>query len=355
MTVEWGLVAGMPLTLGFSPQHILQQVWGYPPAYRCLDFWNSFSKTQVRFFFVSGRVLCVCVCVFLENVSLDSKVEFCPPGCVHTRAKKLPVFWGKWCSENHPFRRMWYLEPLEELSKVRPVGIRPKILVVMSSWIRILGRVTHVQKYGCLGGGFKDFLFSRLFGEDSHFDSYFSKGLKPPTSCLLLEWFDRIYKVSLQKVTTIPEEQRVKECFCFGNQVKKTCYLFFLHDQLSIYESFNQDPGSQSDNKLEKSQQQQQQQQQKKKKTTTTAIKPFHWTSPQKILKNVLSAMRCPSPKISTKKVAETILGQTLPGFLPIGGPPRPLVFWTGVIRFHSYWRDRSWWYRIYVYNTLDS
>ncbi len=33
-----------------------------------------------------------------------------------------------------------------------------------------------------LGGGFKYFLFSPLFGEDSHFDSYFSKGLKPPTS-----------------------------------------------------------------------------------------------------------------------------------------------------------------------------
>ena len=33
-----------------------------------------------------------------------------------------------------------------------------------------------------LGGGFKHFLFSPLFGEDSHFDSYFSKGLKPPTS-----------------------------------------------------------------------------------------------------------------------------------------------------------------------------
>ena len=30
-------------------------------------------------------------------------------------------------------------------------------------------------------GGFKDFLCSPLFGEDSHFDSYFSNGLKPPT------------------------------------------------------------------------------------------------------------------------------------------------------------------------------
>ena len=33
-----------------------------------------------------------------------------------------------------------------------------------------------------LGVGFKHFLFSPLFGEDSHFDSYFSKGLvQPPT------------------------------------------------------------------------------------------------------------------------------------------------------------------------------
>ena len=32
-----------------------------------------------------------------------------------------------------------------------------------------------------LGGGFKYFLFSPLFGEDSHFDQYFSNGLKPPT------------------------------------------------------------------------------------------------------------------------------------------------------------------------------
>ena len=32
-----------------------------------------------------------------------------------------------------------------------------------------------------LGGGLKYVLFSPLFGEDSHFDKYFSNGLKPPT------------------------------------------------------------------------------------------------------------------------------------------------------------------------------
>ena len=38
-------------------------------------------------------------------------------------------------------------------------------------------------KYTKLGGGFKYVLFSPLIGEDSdsHFDKYFSNGLKPPT------------------------------------------------------------------------------------------------------------------------------------------------------------------------------
>ena len=43
--------------------------------------------------------------------------------------------------------------------------------------------VYHQQNVGIvqLDGGFKDFLFSPLLGEDSHVDEYFSKGLKPPT------------------------------------------------------------------------------------------------------------------------------------------------------------------------------
>ncbi len=41
--------------------------------------------------------------------------------------------------------------------------------------------------YGDLGGGgFQIFLeFSSLFGDNSHFDEYFSKGLKPPTSMVM--------------------------------------------------------------------------------------------------------------------------------------------------------------------------
>ena len=43
------------------------------------------------------------------------------------------------------------------------------------------------MEYRDLGGGFKYFLFSPLFGEDSHFDSYFSTGLKPPTRDILTQ------------------------------------------------------------------------------------------------------------------------------------------------------------------------
>ena len=42
---------------------------------------------------------------------------------------------------------------------------------------------------GKVGGGarFQIFLFSPLFGEDSQFDSYFSNGLKPPTSFVFVK------------------------------------------------------------------------------------------------------------------------------------------------------------------------
>ena len=33
---------------------------------------------------------------------------------------------------------------------------------------------------------FQIYVFFTLFGEDSHFDSYFSKGLKPPTSLVFV-------------------------------------------------------------------------------------------------------------------------------------------------------------------------
>ena len=41
-------------------------------------------------------------------------------------------------------------------------------------------------KNSYLDGGFKDFLFSPLLGEDSHFDLYVSKGLRPPTRIVTL-------------------------------------------------------------------------------------------------------------------------------------------------------------------------
>ena len=37
------------------------------------------------------------------------------------------------------------------------------------------------SRHETLGGGFNFFKFSPILGNDSHFDEYFSKGLKPPT------------------------------------------------------------------------------------------------------------------------------------------------------------------------------
>ena len=51
-----------------------------------------------------------------------------------------------------------------------------------------------------LAGGFKDFLFSPLLEEDSHFDLYFSIGLvQPPTRKALTEVFSLLASIfSLQ-------------------------------------------------------------------------------------------------------------------------------------------------------------
>ena len=45
--------------------------------------------------------------------------------------------------------------------------------------------ITFTKKRSMLGGGFKEFVFSPLLREDSHFDQYVSNGLKPPTSMQL--------------------------------------------------------------------------------------------------------------------------------------------------------------------------
>ena len=60
-----------------------------------------------------------------------------------------------------------------------------------------------------LGGGFKDFLFSPLFGEDSHFDSYFSKGLvQPPTRYVFTFSRHRTCKSGFQRFLLLSWELR---------------------------------------------------------------------------------------------------------------------------------------------------
>ncbi len=59
--------------------------------------------------------------------------------------------------------------------------------------------------YRGLGGGFKSFLFSPLFGEGSFFDEYFSKGLKPPTRGLYYSLVFRDHSNKPSKKGSRPE------------------------------------------------------------------------------------------------------------------------------------------------------
>ena len=52
----------------------------------------------------------------------------------------------------------------------------------LSGWLATLSVWLSFVFYYFLGGGFKYFLCSPLLGEMIQFDSYFSNGLKPPTS-----------------------------------------------------------------------------------------------------------------------------------------------------------------------------
>ena len=56
--------------------------------------------------------------------------------------------------------------------------LKPDVPIDFSWCNNVLKDVRNIQ----LGDGFKHFICSPLFGEDSHFDLYFSGGLKPPTS-----------------------------------------------------------------------------------------------------------------------------------------------------------------------------
>ena len=57
----------------------------------------------------------------------------------------------------------------------------PKGSFLKGKWDNLISGKSRLVKY-YLGASFKYLLFSALLGEDSNFDSYFSNGLKPPTS-----------------------------------------------------------------------------------------------------------------------------------------------------------------------------
>ena len=90
-----------------------------------------------------------------------------------------PNFEGKCRSDRCQFWTVkWNLE-FEYMFESSSWGVPPTYGHVFGGGIFLFSPKNLDTK---LGGGFKYFLFSSLFGEMIQFDKYFSDGLKPPTS-----------------------------------------------------------------------------------------------------------------------------------------------------------------------------
>ena len=94
---------------------------------------------------------------------------------------KLPPVWGRRIWRKSEV--IWVKSQVCWISQLLAEGQFGEASYVAS--VQRLRLIKHIrnsfhQTYELLGGGFKYFLFSSLVGEDSHFDKYFSKGLKPP-------------------------------------------------------------------------------------------------------------------------------------------------------------------------------
>ena len=78
----------------------------------------------------------------------------------------------------------------------------------------------HGSKQHNLACGFEYFLFSPLFGEDSHFDSYFSDGLvQPPTRYWFGHWFISIRNSIKVSFRQFPRDRSGWVLFWIGKTV----------------------------------------------------------------------------------------------------------------------------------------
>ena len=95
---------------------------------------------------------------------------------------RIDPLWSPWHHEqgnSKPCRTAGFVVFLfQEISNRTP---KPGDLITLATFLVVVFCV-FVWRHVKLGGGFKYVLISSLLGEDSHFDSYFSDGLKPPTS-----------------------------------------------------------------------------------------------------------------------------------------------------------------------------
>ena len=127
--------------------------------------------------------VCVCVCVFVDSIfppqkkrqrmpwgNILRKEKTSETNCTHQKKKK-KLLWKTGCFSMHVFWRNLSVD----------AGARDLSASFSTVWWCDLASSTkgkfRLGLVGFLGVGFKHFLFSPLFGEDSHFDEHiFQRG-----------------------------------------------------------------------------------------------------------------------------------------------------------------------------------
>ena len=124
--------------------------------------------------------------------SLHKKVNtFNTSKNIISRRIRPPVVFRKY-PKNAVVATIGWCQPLTAWSKLRshdPIWL--VLLYLPSVWnMNNFNDASDVSNPINMGGGFKYFLCSPLFGEDSRFDTYFSTGLKPPTG---MRWYLNVF------------------------------------------------------------------------------------------------------------------------------------------------------------------
>ena len=176
----------------------LPNAWGFccmlPKSSRCLyQFGKCVFATSPR---SSNKKHTKIIANFSEKRTQDKHDLVLKISFEKVRNEKKKTLGGSCCSQLNPERFADFRgfnqarNPSAYVITQMNSSLRPAFKCLVDSAVDIV-----ILIYDILGGGFKYFLCSPLFGEDFQFDWYFSNGLKPPTSIIFIHWYHFISHV----------------------------------------------------------------------------------------------------------------------------------------------------------------